>query len=404
MISVAEALSILTSSLNALPTEWMEASSGLGRVLAEDVAAQLSQPPADVSAMDGYAVRAEDIDGVPATLVIVGESAAGAAFDSTVEAGQAVRISTGAAIPRGTNAIVIQEDTRREGHDLTVLKIPAPDKWIRRAGLDFDRGQILLSAGRFLTARDVGLCAAMNAPWICARRKPRIAFLSTGNEVVFPGSSLGPNQIISSNSAMLAASISALGGDPLNLGIARDTETSLEDKLRNLDGLDLLITVGGASVGDHDLVLSVLTKLGFRLRFHKVAMRPGKPMMFGQLGPVPVLGLPGNPVSVGVAVATFVRPAIEVLLGLERQGSEIATACLNGNLTANDERQDYLRAHLSHTGSGELTATPLEKQDSSMLASLAAADCLIIRPPHAPPAVSGERIEYLSLTHSTLSL
>ncbi len=404
MISVGEALSIVTRSLKPLSTEWVTAQSALGRVAADDVAARLAQPPTDVSAMDGYAVRIEDIEGVPANLSVVGESAAGAAFDGVVESRQAVRISTGAAIPRGANSVVIQEDTRRSGGDLTILKMPTRHKWIRPAGLDFQCGEILLKAGRFLTARDVGLSAAMNVPWVNVYRKPRIAFLATGNEVVLPGSPIGPNQIISSNSAMLAASISALGGEPVNLGIARDTEASLESKFGTLGGIDLLITVGGASVGDHDLVLAVLEKLGFDRLFHKVAMRPGKPMIYGLLGATPVLGLPGNPVSVGVAVATFVRPAIEVLLGIDRSGSELATAILKGDLAANDERQDYLRARLSHDDAGAVTATPLSKQDSSMLAALAGADCLIVRPPHAPPAATGERVPTLSLRYASLSL
>jgi len=404
MISVAEAISIVTSSLNPLSTQWVEASSALGRVPAEDVAAQLDQPPADVSAMDGYAVRVEDVDGVPTNLNIVGESAAGAAFDGTVDARQAVRISTGAAVPQGANSIVIQEDTRRSSDVLTVLKMPTPNRWIRPAGLDFRTGQILLKAGRLLTARDVGLLAAMNVPWISVYRKPRVAFLATGNEVVLPGSPIGQNQIVSSNSATLAAAIFALGGEPLNLGIAGDTETSLEKKLRNLSEIDLLVTVGGASVGDHDLVLSVLNKLGFQLDFHKVAMRPGKPILFGQLGNVPVLGLPGNPVSVGVAASVILVPAIEVMSGIDRQDFELPSASLNGSLATNDERQDYLRASLSFNDTGSLMATPLEKQDSSMLAAFAAADCLIVRPPHAPPAVTGERIEYISLKRSHISL
>lgn len=404
MISVAEAISIVTSSLNPVSTQWVEASSALGRVPAEDVAARLDQPPADVSAMDGYAVRVDDVDGVPTNLNIVGESAAGAAFGGTVASLQAVRISTGAAVPQGANSVVIQEDTRRRGDVLTILKMPTPNRWIRPAGLDFHIGQILLRAGRFLTARDVGLLAAMNVPWISVYRKPRVAFLATGNEVVFPGTPVGQNQIVSSNSAALAAAILALGGEPLNLGIAGDSETSLETKLRNLGSIDLLITVGGASVGDHDLVLSVLKKIGFQLHFHKIAMRPGKPILFGQLGNVPVLGLPGNPVSVGVATSVMLGPAIEAMSGIGRQVSECPAASLNGSLAANDERQDYLRARLSLNDDGILTATPLEKQDSSMLAAFAAADCLIVRPPHAPPAVTGERIEYISLKHSHISL
>lgn len=404
MISVAEALSVVTSSLTPLPTEQLEISSALGRVLAEDVASRVTQPPTDVSAMDGYAVRGQDVDKVPVKLKLIGESAAGAAFNGIVETGQTVRISTGAAIPRGADSIVIQEDTRRSGDDLTVLEMPTPNKWIRAAGLDFCSGQVLLEAGRLLTARDIGLSAAMDAPWISVFRKPRVAFLATGNEIVLPGTPLGPNQIVNSNSAALAASIVALGGVPVNLGIAQDTESSLAAKLRGVDGIDLLVTVGGASVGDHDLVLTVLKQLGFQALFHKVAMRPGKPVMFGRLGTIPVLGLPGNPVSVGVATAVFLRPAMALMSGLAPQAFKLPTARLTADLSRNDERQDYLRARLSRDDADGLLATPLGKQDSSMLAAFANADCLIVRPPHAPPAVSGDPVEYLTLTHGTISL
>lgn len=404
MISVADAISMVTSCLSPLSTEWLEAPLALGRVLAKDVASQVTQPSTDVSAMDGYAVRVQDVGDVPTTLEVVGESAAGLAFDGTVERSQAVRISTGAAIPPGADSIVIQENTHRNGNHLTVLKVPVPKKWIRKAGLDFRTGEVHLRAGRVLTARDIGLSAAMNAPWIKVYRKPRIAFLATGNELVLPGSLLRPNQIVSSNSAALAASITVLGGEAVNLGIARDTRESLVSKLRNLEGIDLLITIGGASVGDHDLVLATLKELGFNLHFHKVAMRPGKPMIFGQLGTIPVLGLPGNPVSVGVATAVLLRPAMEVLSGAVRQTLKLPSALLGADLPGNDQRQSYLRARLSCSGPHGLTLTPLSKQDSAILSNFASADCLIIRPPHAPPAIAGDPTEYLSLTHSTSSL
>jgi molybdopterin molybdotransferase len=404
MISVEHAVSAVTSSFTPRSSELIPISSALGRVLAEDVACQVTQPPTDVSAMDGYAVRVEDIDHVPATLRIVGESAAGNAFQGIVESGRAVRISTGAAMPQGANAIVIQENTDRSGDALTVKEMPVARKWIREAGLDFRVGTVLLRDGRLLTARDIGLCAAMNAAWVRVYRKPVVAFLATGNELVLPGAPVGPNQIVNSNSAALAASIAALGGIPVNLGIAGDTESSLVAKLQELDGMDLLITTGGASVGDHDLVLSVLEKLGLQLLFHKVAMRPGKPILFGRLGAIPVLGLPGNPVSVGVATAVLLRPAMEVMLGIAQGGPEPATARLTRDLAGNDERQDYLRARLSRDEAGATTVSPLGKQDSSMMAAFAEADCLIVRAPHAPPAAAGDPVEYLPLAHGTLSL
>lgn len=247
-----------------------------------------------------------------------------------------------------------------------------------------------MRAGRRLTARDLGLAAAMNVPWLKVRKKPRVAILATGDEVVMPGDPLGPDQIVSSNSIALGAAVTAWGGDPINLGIARDDETSLDTLLDACRGVDVLVTIGGASVGDHDLVGKVLGRRGMDLRFYKVAMRPGKPLMFGRLDDVPVLGMPGNPVSVGVTSVVILKPAMETMLGATGRRDD-ASAVLGCALPANDERQDYLRARLTRgAGAGALTATPFERQDSSMLAVLAEADCLVVRPPHAPPASAGD--------------
>ena len=358
--------------------------------------------------MDGYAVRAADVASPPVTLKVIGESAAGGDFDGTLGAGQAVRIFTGAMVPDGADAIVIQEDTKAKGDEVIVNEGVPPGTYIRPAGLDFRAGQVLLAAGKVLTARDVGLAAAMNVPWLKVRRRPRIAILATGDEVVMPGEPVGRNQIISSNSVALDAYVRALGGAPISLGIARDNEESLHAMLAGIRSADMLVTIGGASVGDHDLVRKVLGAEGLELTFYKVAMRPGKPLIFGRLGDVPVLGVPGNPVSAGVSTVIFLGPAMEVMLGLRQPGEGAAgpapTALLGRDLKANDRRQDYLRAALGRDDEGSLVATPFAKQDSAMMALLAAAECLVVRPPHAPPAKAGERVEIVPLATGLLSI
>ncbi len=405
MISVAEALAHVTSGVRLLSAEQVGVADALGRVLAEDVSSRVAYPPATVSAMDGYAVRAADVAEAPATLRRIGESAAGAGFAGAVGPGETVRIFTGAPLPEGADAVVIQENTETEGDSVTMLESAPAGRFIRPAGLDFDKDEVLLRAGTVLTARDVGLAAAMNVPWLKVRRRPRIAHMATGNEVVMPGEPVGPDQIISSNSLALGAYVRVLGGEPINLGIARDDEDSLRGILAGARGADLLVTLGGASVGEYDLVRKVLGDEGLELTFFTVAMRPGKPLVFGRLGDVPVLGLPGNPVSVGVTAVVFLKPAIAVMLGV--RGAEAgppATALLGRNLGENDRRQEYMRASLGVDGNGALVATPFEAQDSAMMASFARADCLVVRPPHAPPAKAGERVEIIRLREGMISV
>ncbi len=397
MISVAEAIAAVSSGFTLLSTERIGVADALGRVLTEDVCARLDSPFADVSAMDGYAVRTVDVANAPATLTRIGESAAGAAFDGTLEARQCVRIFTGAPVPAGADAIVIQEDTTVDGNAITMVEPAQPGRWVRRKGMDFAHGEVLLTAGTVLTGRHIGLAAAMNVPWLTVRRRPRVAILATGDELVMPGEAVGASQIISSNSLSIAAYVRELGGDPINLGIATDSEESLHKMLAGAQGADLLITIGGASVGDHDLVRRVLDGEGFDLNFFRVAMRPGKPLIFGQLGQVPVLGLPGNPVSAGVTAVIFLRPAMNIMLGVAQSDAPDETALLGRDLAANDQRQDYLRATLSIDDDGRRMATPFDAQDSAMMARFAAADCLVIRAPHAPLAKAGDTVEIIVL-------
>ena len=397
MISVEQALERILAAFAPLPAETVSLTDALGRVLAEDVTARVTQPPHDVSAMDGYAVRAADVAEVPATLAQVGEAPAGGSYEGTLEAGQTVRIFTGGPLPRGADAIVIQEDTEAEGERITVKYAAPAGHYVRPAGLDFKAGDVGVAAGRLITARDVGLAAAMNAPWLRVRRRPRVAILATGDEVVMPGEPLGPNQIVGSNGLSLSAFVTACGGEPQHLGIALDREDSLQSLAAGAAGADLLVTTGGASVGKHDLVAQALGQAGLELDFWKIAMRPGKPLMFGTIGGTPMLGLPGNPVSSLVCAVLFVRPAIEAMLGRSDAAAPTATAVLGTDLGKNDQRQDYLRARLSRDGAGRAVATPFSRQDSSMLATLAHADCLIVRPPHAPPARAGDTVDVIPL-------
>jgi molybdopterin molybdotransferase len=403
MITVAQALERVTAAFSPLPAERVALADALGRVLAEDVASRVTQPPSDVSAMDGYAVRAADVATVPVTLRRIGVAAAGQAFDGGLGAGQAVRIFTGAPVPEGADAIVIQENTEAAGDDVLVRQGAAPGEFIRPAGLDFAEGRVLLPAGRVLTARDVGMAAAMNVPWLGVRRRPRVAVLATGDELVMPGEPRTRYQIINSNSLAVAAYVRVLGGEAVNLGIARDDIESLGALIAGARGADVLVTIGGASVGEHDLVRRVLDAEGLELAFHRVAMRPGKPLIFGRLGSFAVLGMPGNPVSAGVSAVIFLKPAMEVMLGIEDDGRPPPTALLGRDLDGNDERQDYLRATLANDADGNPVATPAVRQDSSMMAVFAAADCLIVRPPHAAPARAGERVEIVPLRPGLLS-
>ncbi len=404
MLSVDDALARILGALAPLPAEQIAVADGLGRVLAGDVAARRTQPPAAVSAMDGYAVRAEDVQTVPATLKVIGQAPAGDAFAGTVGAGEAVRIFTGGPLPGGADAVVMQENAQAGDGTVTVLESVDAGRFVRPAGLDFRAGDVGLKAGRVLTARDVGFAAAMNVPWLMVRRRPRVAILATGDEIVMPGDPIGPSQIVSSNSIALAAVVRVFGGEPCMLGIAPDDRDALAAMAAGAAGADLLLTSGGASVGDHDLVQSVLGEIGFELGFWKIAMRPGKPLIFGHVGDTPVLGLPGNPVSALVCAMIFLRPALARMLGAaDAEAAPRLTARLTEPLGENDERQDYLRAKLGNDDGGGLVVTPFSRQDSSMLAMLAAADCLILRAPHAPALDAGTVVEILPIPGSLLS-
>jgi molybdopterin molybdotransferase len=404
VISVEEALSRLLAPLDKLPPEQISIAEGVGRVLAEDVAARRTQPPSAVSAMDGYAVRADDVKTVPVELRIVAEVPAGSGFGGHVGPGETARIFTGAPLPAGTDTIVIQEDTEREGDRVRVLEGAPRGRYVRREGLDFGEGEVLLRAGRRLTARDIGLLAAMNRPWLFVHRRPRVGILSTGDEIVMPGDPIGPHQIVSSNSLALAAFVTACGGIPVSVGNAPDDPEALRRIAAATQGVDLLVTTGGASVGEHDLVREALAADGLELDFWQIAMRPGKPLMVGRYRGATMVGLPGNPVSTLVCALLFLRPALDRLSGVTPPEEPAPTARLGVALPKNDRRQDYLRSRLARGKDGTLEVFPFEVQDSSMMRILAAADCLVVRPPNAPPAAAGATVPFVPFPAGVLPI
>jgi len=389
LLPVDDAIARIGSTILPLATEQVAVSDAGGRVLAEPLSARRTHPPFDGSAMDGYAVRLADTDSVPARLTVVGESAAGGSYDQMLAEDQAVRIFTGAPFPAGADTVVIQENTERDGDTVIIKEAPKPSQHIRRAGIDFTEGDEFFKAGRLLSASDVALAAAMNIPELSVFRRPRIAFFATGDELVLPGETPSPNQIVSSNSAGLSALIAELGGVPVDLGIARDNEASIREVAERASDADILVTVGGASVGDHDLVQPVLTSMGLSVDFWRIAMRPGKPLMFGDFNGTPFLGLPGNPVSALVCGHLFLRAAIAARQGAPATHPPLAPVTLGADLRENDKRRDYLRATIQ-IADGAWTATPLNRQDSSMLSALSRSHCLLVRPPHAPAAQTGD--------------
>lgn len=396
MLPVQEARARIVAGMRPTQGEIVALPDAWGRVTSSAVLARLTQPPSDVSAMDGYALRAAD--GVAgAVLQVVGRAPAGHAYGGIVGAGQSVRLYTGSAVPAGADTVAVQEDVAASDGSIALSAAALPGRHIRRMGQDFHVGAELIPAGTRLGARAVGLAAAANHPWLAVHRRPRIAILATGDEISLPGEPLGPASIVSSNAHALAALVRAGGGDPMVLPIARDTKQAIADAVQALAGVDMLVTTGGASVGDYDLVQGGLAERGFALDFWRVAMRPGKPLLFGMLGGVPVLGLPGNPVSALVCAVLFLLPALARLSGLPGDVLPSVMLPLGTAVAANDHREDYMRAAIAPGPDGRDVVTPFARQDSSMMHMLAQAHGLLIRPPHGLALPTGTLVPVLRL-------
>ena len=396
---VETALARVLDGIAPVGVERVPLAAANGRVLAEDLRALRTQPPFDAAAMDGWALVAADAAADGARLAIVGESAAGRGFAGTLGSGEAIRIFTGAPMPAGADTVVMQEYARRDGDTLILDEAARPGRHVRRAGVDFREGEIGLAAGRRLDFAALGLAAGLNHAVLPVHRRPRIAYLANGDELVPPGTVPGPDRIVASNGVALAALIAENGGEPVDLGIAPDDLDAIRAAVRaGLDAdIDALVTLAGASVGDHDLVHRALTAEGVVFEFWKIAMRPGKPLMAGRRGTLPVLGLPGNPAASLVCGLVFVAPLVRALAGRLDAVTPLERVATAVDLAANDLRQDYLRATLAIGADGRAEVRPLDSQDSSLLTRFAGADALLVRPPHAEATRAGDLVPVMRL-------
>ena len=404
LLSVDDALTTITNALPLVSRENIlmadaAASDVIGRILAEDIYAKLSHPPHDVSAMDGYAVRAEDISSIPVDLHVIGESAAGHPFDGELSSGQAVRIFTGAYCPGNTDTIIIQEDTDLSENCVTVKENATIGKFIRPQGNDFTKGDLIARSGGTLTPRLLALMAAAGITSFSLFKKPKVAIMSTGDELVPPGTTPKDGQIVSSNGVFLKNYLTKMGADVLDLGIIPDQDDALSDAFDQAAQADVIITSGGASVGNHDGVAKAMTEgTTTDLNFWRIAMRPGKPLIFGMINNTPMIGLPGNPVSTGVCAMVFVATALKAMTGQDLShnwGLDIRSGTLAKDLKPNDKRQDYLRSGLTYDAMGTPILTPFPQQDSGMMHLFTDAEALVIRPPFADAAQAGDTVTYL---------
>ena len=401
LLPVQDALNQILASVGAgTGIETIAIYNAFGRTLATDLHAQRTQPPADMSAMDGYAVHIADLETLPATLKLLGQSAAGNGFKGEIYPKTCVRIFTGAPVPQGADTVIIQENTIVNGADITVLTAPEKGKNIRKAGIDFNHGDVLLQSGTRLGATQLALAASMNHATLTVRKRPRIGILATGDELVEAGTELRPNQIISSNNFSIAALALDAGAEIFDLGIAPDNLQKLIETIQKAQqlNLDVIVTLGGASVGDHDLVQEALKIPGCTPDFWRIAMRPGKPMMFGSLGKMRVLGLPGNPVASHLCGLIFLQPLLRALVGDPNAGQDKSQpARLGCDIAANDKRQDYIRCSAVFSSTALPVITPFVIQDSSMLSTLAKADALLIREPFADVGKAGDLCRIIKL-------
>ena len=398
LLSVDAALDRILASLSTTKATRVLLTDALGRTLAEDIHATLTLPPHDVSAMDGYAVRADDVVSCPVTLTRVGESAAGHPWTGRIKLGEVVRIFTGGFVPDGADTIIIQENVDTLGENdhalITVREGAVKGSYIRPAGLDIEAGALALAKGTLLTARSIGLAIAAGATSAVVSKPPRIGILSTGDELVLPGQAPGPGQIISSNAAFLSAFVTSCGAKAVDLGIVIDKPGAVSEAVMATTNLDMVVTTGGASVGSHDHIANDLADGA--IDFWKIAMRPGKPLIWGKIDKKPLLGLPGNPVSTAVCALVFLGPAISKLAGGNYQ-QRLFSATITSDLPENDQRQDYIRASMEIGDGGLTTVRPAQRQDSSMMATLAHADTFIVRPPFDTPINAGDIVSILPM-------
>jgi molybdopterin molybdotransferase len=392
-LTVEQALEKILGGIAPTVSETVSIDDALGRIIASPLSARHTQPPFDASSMDGYAARRSS---ETSTLRVIGQAAAGHPFQGGVSKGEAVRIFTGAPLPDGTDAVAIQENCDRHGDWVTIPKSNLDPSYVRHRGSDFKTGDTLLEAGRTFGAREISLAASMGHGTVPVRRRPRVAIIATGDELVLPGETPGPGQIVCSNHLGIHALCTRSGADAHFLGIACDTRADLDAHLDRAAGFDVVITIGGASVGDHDLVAPALQSRGVTLGFWKIAMRPGKPLMFGQLGAQRLIGLPGNPVSSLICARLFVVPLIRAMLGTTEDQAAME-AITTAPLDANGPRAHYMRATLSTAADGTKCVTPARSQDSALLSVLADANCLIIRPIGANASLAGTAVPVLLL-------
>ena len=391
MISVSEALKNILALGQQLGSEQVELKNAVGRILTEAVVANRDQPPFSASVMDGYAIRSKDLEKGISSWRVIGESGAGHGFVDQVKAEETTRIFTGAPMPAGTDQVIIQENVKKNDQTITLINQSNLEKFVRAIGCDFSSG-FRLDAPRRLTSRDVALMAAMNSPLVWVTKKPEVVIIGTGDELVQPGEIPNDDQIIASNTYGLAAMMQLVGANPRMLPIAKDRLSSLAQVFSLIGDADLVVTVGGASVGDYDLVSEATEDYGITKSFYKVLMRPGKPLMAGHLKDIPIIGLPGNPVSAMVCGEIFLVPLIKKMLGLPAVARLRNIAPIGHDLPQNGPREHYMRAKIT-----DGTVYTNDLQDSSLLSVLVAADALVIRPENDGPLSKGSNIEYISL-------
>ena len=402
LTTVNTALSKILKSINALSSKEIPIFNSLGETLSSPVYSKICQPSSDVSSMDGYAVLDKDLEDEMNVLRCIDESSAGHPSLKPLKPGETIRIFTGAKLPKGSNKIILQENVEvdRKNKDLIIIKNKINNKsYIRKRGMDFKANEKLLNEGHIMNSRSVALATASGNVWTSVRSKPRIAIISTGDELIRPGdfyNNSNNNNIISSNGTFLYLFIKQMGGDPFFMPIAKDNLNSLDSIINNAQGSDLIVSSGGASVGDYDLVQIALNNINFKLDFWKISMRPGKPLFFGKLGKIPFLGLPGNPVSTGICSIVFLQSIIKKFLGQKIQ-NDIIYLPVGSELKENDHRQDYLRARYSKDKDNNIIVIPFNSQDSGQLSIFSKAECFIIRFPNQKSSKSGEIVPVLKI-------